>query len=200
LCTAISGGLSKLVLFKLVEEGVHNVRFSLLCASAALASGLALSACSGSNTGSTPVQSLASSDGQVAATSQLNGHQVVTRLMPGVKRMATGSCPSQFVFCIAVIPGNPGPYVSTSAGRGYELYNNAYIEKMKTGKIDKKFDTYFYPDPGNPTSQYILFSGKSPKKTQNVKYADFYCIGFSPSSCDNGTYTFEIGIALTPAT
>jgi hypothetical protein len=116
---------------------------------------------------------------------------------PGVKRL-TVSCPSTYVFCIQVTPGNPGPYVSTSGGTA-PLYNNAYIETLK-GKIDKKFDTYFYPDPGDPTSQYILFKGKGPKKDGKVKYSDYYCIGFSPSACDNGAYTFIIGISLVPAT
>jgi hypothetical protein len=117
---------------------------------------------------------------------------------PGVKRL-TVSCPSIYVFCIQVTPGNPGPYVETSGGTA-PLYNNAYIERASNGKIDKKFDTYFYPDPGDPTSQYILFKGKGPKKDGNVKFSDYYCIGFSPSACDNGAYTFIIGISLVPAT
>jgi hypothetical protein len=120
--------------------------------------------------------------------------------MPGVKRLDAPSCPSEYVFCIAVTPGNPGPYVSTSAGSGYQLYNTAYIENAKTGKIDKKFKTYFDPDPGNPTYQYINYKGKSPKKDGNVKFSDYYCIGFSPSQCTGNTYTFIIGIYLTPAT
>jgi hypothetical protein len=121
--------------------------------------------------------------------------------MPGVKTLATGDCPSIYVFCIEVVPGNPGPYVQTSGGTSVLLYNNAYIERALTGKIDKKFHTYFDPNPGNPTYQYIDFKGKGPKKsTGKVKFSDYYCIGFSPSQCDNNAYTFIIGIALSPAT
>jgi hypothetical protein len=131
---------------------------------------------------------------------RINGHDLVTRPVPGVKRLSGPSCPSEYVFCIVVTPGDPGPYVSTQAGSGYELYNTAYIENAKTGKIDKKFSTYFSPDPGNPTSQYITFKGKGPKKPGPVKYSDYYCIGFSPSQCTGSDYTFIIGISLARAT
>ena len=123
--------------------------------------------------------------------------------MPGVKRLTGPSCNSSvYVFCIEVVPGNPGPYVESSTGSGYELYNNAYIvkNKNKKGKVDKKFDTYFYPDPGNPTYQYIDYKGKAPKAAGPVKFTDYYCIGFTPSACPSGTYTFKLGIALEPAT
>ena len=173
------------------------MRFNLLGASAALAFGLALSACS-SSTGTSP--SLASpSTSQDMVTVKAGGHDVVTRLMPGVKRMATSTCPSIYVFCISVTAGNAGPYVQTSAGSGYELYNDGWITRAKTGKIDKKFKDYFSPDPGNPTYQYIDFKGKAPKKTQAVRYSDYYCIGFSPSSCTGSNYTFIIGVAVAPA-
>ncbi len=178
------------------------MRLSILCASAVLASGLALSACS-SSTGSSSVpssvaQGAISSVAQGGAIVRDDGHGMITKLMPGVKRDI--SCDySTYVFCIYVTPGNAGPYVTTQAGSGYTLYNNAYIETNNKGKINKKFKTYFSPDPGNPTSQYILYKGKSPKKPGNVKFSDFYCIGFSPSACDNGAYTFIIGIALEPS-
>lgn len=170
------------------------MRFSILCASAVLASSLALSACS-SSTGSSSVPS---SSAQGATVVRSDAHGLVTTLMPGVKRDIDCDY-STYVFCIYVIPGDSGPYVTTSAGSGYQLYNNAYIENKK-GKIDKKFKTYFSPDPGNPTSQYITYKGKTPKKPGNVKFVDFYCIGFSPSACDNDAYTFKIGIALSPPT
>jgi hypothetical protein len=133
--------------------------------------------------------------------SRSDGHGLVTRLMPGVKPLTGIACDySVYAFCFYVTPGNIGPYVTTSAGTGYELYNNAWIVKNKsaTGKIDKKFHTYFYPDPGNPTSQYINYKGRAPKQTGPVKYTDYYCIGFSPSACTGSTYTFKLGIALTP--
>jgi hypothetical protein len=173
------------------------MRLSLLCAGAALAAGLALSA-SSSDAG---VSSAPSSGAQARVMGQFHGRGLVTSLMPGVKPMITGCDYTVYAFCFYVTPGNPGPYVTTSAGSGYELYNNAYIvkNKSKKGKPDKKFATYFYPDPGNPTSQYINYTGKSPKAPTAVKFTDYYCIGFAPSSCTGSTYTFKLGIALQPA-
>jgi hypothetical protein len=120
--------------------------------------------------------------------------------MPGVKPMTIGCDYNVYSFCFYVTPGNAGPYVTTSAGSGYELYNSAYIVKNKSGKTDRKFKTYFYPDPGNPTSQYIIYKGRAPKQDGPVKFTDYYCIGFSPSSCTGSTYTLKLGIALTPKT
>jgi hypothetical protein len=179
-------------------EGAHNVRLSLLCASVALAVGLALSACS-SNTGSS--SALPSSGAQASARTA--GHGLVTRLMPGVKQLTGIGCNySEYSFCFYVIPGDSGPYVESAAGSGYELYNDAWIVKTKNkaGKTDRKFDTYFYPDPGNPTYQYIDYKGKNPKKATAVKYIDYYCIGFAASSCNGTNYTLKLGIALSPAT
>jgi hypothetical protein len=173
------------------------VRSSHLSAGAALAFGLALSACSG-NSGST--SSLPSSGTQASATSRSHGRDLVTRLMPGVKPLTIGCNYSVYAFCFYVTKGNPGPYVETSAGSGYELYNSAWITKNKTGAIDKKFKTYFYPDPGNPTYQYIIYKGKNPSHDTAVKFTDFYCIGFTPSECTGSTYTFKLGIALSPRT
>jgi len=173
------------------------MRLSYLCASAALAAGLALSACS-SGAGSSPA--LPSSGAQALVMG--HDHGLVTRLMPGVKPLTIGCDYSEYSFCFYVTPGNSGPYVTTSAGSGYELYNAAWIVKNsnKKGKIDKKFHTYFYPDPGNPTSQYILYKARGPKQPGQVKFTDYYCIGFSPSSCTGSTYTLKLGIALTPKT
>ncbi len=171
------------------------MRLSVLCAAAALASGVALSACS-SGAGSSPA--VPSSGSQTVTMGRYHGHEYKIRLMPGVKPATIGCDYSVYAFCFYVEKGNPGPYVETSAGTGYELYNNAWITKNKTGAIDKKFHTYFYPDPGNPTYQYINYKGKAAKKAQAVKYTDFYCIGFSPSDCTGTTYTFKLGIALEP--
>ena len=111
--------------------------------------------------------------------------------------MTIGCDYSRYSFCFYVTPGNDGPYVSTSGGTT-PLYNVGYITKNKTGKVDKKFKDYFYPDPGDPTSQYILYKGKV-KKTTAVKFTDVYCIGFSPSECSNGSGSIlYLGIALTP--
>jgi hypothetical protein len=170
---------------------MNTMRFSLLCAGAALAAGLALSASSSD-------ASATSSGARVMG--QSHGRGYVMTLMPGVKPMVSGCDYSVYAFCFYVTPGNPGPYIETSAGSG-ELYNAAYIIKntSKKGKLDKKFSTYFYPDPGNPTYQYITYTGKNPKKPTTVKFTDYYCIGFAPSSCPPGTYTFKLGIALQPA-
>lgn len=135
-------------------------------------------------------------------TGQSHGHSYKIRLMPGVKPFTIGCDYSVYAFCFYVTPGNAGPYVESTTGQGYELYNNAWIVKVKSksGKPDKKFDTYFYPYPGNPTYQYILYSGKNPKKPTKFKFVDYYCIGFSASACPAGTYTFKLGIALQPST
>jgi hypothetical protein len=120
--------------------------------------------------------------------------------MPGVKMLTGPACNSSiYVFCIVVTKGNSGPYVETSAGSAYELYNAAWITTAKSGKLDKKFKTYFSPDPGNPTYQYITYKGKNPKKPTAVKWNDYYCIGFSASACSGSSYAFIIGISLDPS-
>jgi hypothetical protein len=168
------------------------VRLSLLGASAAIAAGLALSACS-SGTGS----SLAVPSSGAQALVMSHGQQLVVRPMPGVKVLTGPSCGSQYSFCFYVEPGNIGPYVSTSGGTA-PLYNVGYVDKNKTGKLDKKFKTYFYPDPGDPTSQYIDYKGKV-KKTETVKFTDVYCISFAPSGCAQGSGSIlNLGIALEP--
>ncbi|MGC9993043.1 MAG: hypothetical protein ABSD52_11710 [Candidatus Cybelea sp.] len=168
------------------------MRLSLLGAGAALAAGLALSACSG-GTGSSSVPS----SGAQAQTMS-HGHKLVTRLMPGVKPLTGIGCDySKYSFCFYVTPGDAGPYVSTSDDTA-PLYNVGYIEKNKNGKVDKKFDTYFYPDPGDPTSQYIDYKHKV-KKTGTVKFTDVYCISFTQYGCAEGSGSIlYLGIALTP--
>lgn len=116
--------------------------------------------------------------------------------MPGVKALSGPQCGSQYSFCFYVTPGNSGPYVETSGGTA-PLYNVGYITKNKNGKIDKKFNDYFYPDPGDPTYQYIDYMGKTPKKPGKVKFTDVYCISFTPSGCANGTGSIlYLGIAI----
>ncbi|MGB8907428.1 MAG: hypothetical protein WCC84_01635 [Candidatus Cybelea sp.] len=179
------------------------MRLSLLCTSAALAAGLALSACSsgGGSSSALPSSSLTSSSGHTVAMGKSHGHAYTVRLMPGVKPLITGCDYSVYAFCFYITPGNPGPYVETSTAPSYQLENDGWIVKNTNarGKIDKKFDDYFYPDPGNPTYQYIDYSGRTPHRAGPVKFTDFYCIGFAPSTDCNGnygTYTFKLGIAL----
>jgi hypothetical protein len=169
------------------------VRLSLLGASAALAAGLVLSACN-SNTGSS-ANTPSSAGPQVLTTVQ--GHKLWVRPAPGVKTLSSPSCQySKYSFCFYVIPGNSGPYVTTSDGTA-KLYNVASIVKAKNDKVDKKFQTYFYPDPGDPTSQYIKYKGKGPKSPGTVKFTDIYCIGFSQYACANGSGSIlYLGIAL----
>lgn len=111
--------------------------------------------------------------------------------------MLTGpQCGSQYSFCFYVTKGNAGPYVTTSDDTS-PLYNVASILKNKNDKVDKKFKTYFYPDPGDPTSQYIKYRGRAPKSPGSVKFTDVYCIGFSPSECANGSGSvLYLGIAI----
>lgn len=117
--------------------------------------------------------------------------------MPGVKILSGPECGTQYSFCFYVMKGNSGPYVESSSS--VPLYNVATILKNKNEKVDKKFDTYFYPDPGNPTYQYIDYKGRAPKKPQKVKFTDVYCIGFNPSDCTNGSGPIlYLGIALSP--
>jgi len=171
------------------------MRLGFLCASAALAGGLLLSACS-SSTGSS--SGLPSSGGQGLAMGRSHGHTYKIHLMPGVKPMTIGCDYSVYAFCFYVVPNDPGPYIETGTSPSYELYNNAYIQKVGQAKNNKKFSTYFYPDPGNPTYQYITYTGNTPKKAKSVKFVDYYCIGFSPSDCTGTTYTFKLGIAISP--
>ena len=134
-----------------------------------------------------------------------HGHTYKVRLMPGVKQMVAGCNYSEYAFCFYVVPGDPGPYVETSTSPSYELENDGWIVSNSNakGKIDKKFSDYFSPDPGNPTYQYITYTGNTPKKPKAVKFTDYYCIGFAPSTDCNGTYgnyTFKLGIAISPTT
>lgn len=176
------------------------MRLSLLGAGAALVAGLALSACSGA-TGSSPAVSTSalSSLGSQAVVIHQGGHELTVRPAPGVKILSGPACGSQYSFCFYVTPGNDGPYVETSGGTA-PLYNVGQINhNNRKMKIAKKFDDYFYPDPGDPTYQYIDYTGKTPKKVQPVKYTDVYCISFSASGCANGSGSIlYLGIALQP--
>ena len=175
------------------------MRLSLLGVSAALAVGVALSACS-SSTGSSAGSSAAMPAAAGQVTIMHDGHKFLIRPAPGVKMLASPQCGSKWSFCFYVYPGDPGPYVTTSDDTS-PLYNVASIVKVKNNKVDKKFKTYFYPDPGDPTSQYIKYKGKGPKSPGTVKFTDIYCIGFSASACANGSGSIlYLGIALSPQT
>jgi hypothetical protein len=167
------------------------VRLSLLGASAAIAAALALSACN-NGTGSSAAMPL--SGAQVQATS--HGHKLLTRVMPGVKMLTGPACGSEYNFCFYVIPGDSGPYVETSDDTS-PLYNVGSIVKSKNDKVDKKFSDYFYPDPGDPTYQYIDYKGKTPKEPGTVKFTDIYCISFTPSGCTKSSGSIlHLGIAI----
>lgn len=177
---------------ELAEERSSKVRLSLIGASAMLAAGLALSACSGATGTSTGTPS----SGAPVQSMTLQGHQLVTRPMPGVKMLTGPQCGSQYSFCFYVTKGNPGPYVETSDGTS-PLYNVGEIVKASNGKKAKHFKDYFYPDPGDPTYQYIIYKGRVPKQPGPVKYTDIYCIGFSASACTNGSGAIlYLGIAI----
>lgn len=187
---------------RLLKE--FTMRLRLLTASAAVVIGLALTACngvSGSPAGSPASASAAMSGGaQVVITH--NGHKYVVRPAAGVKILASPQCAySKYSFCFYVYPGDTGPYLTTSDGTT-PLYNVASIVKAKNNKVSKKFKTWFSPDPGDPTSQYIKYKGKAPKTAQPVKYTDVYCIGYSQDACANNTddAVLYFGIAVAPAT
>lgn len=166
------------------------MRLTVLGAGAALVAGLALSACSSSSPSST-----AQSPGTQVLTTH-RGHPLRIRPVAGVKVLASPACGSQYNFCIYVTPGNTGPYLETSDGTA-PLYNVATIVKAKSGKTAKTFSNYFSPDPGDPTYQYITYTGKTPKKPGKVKFDDVYCIGFSSTECANGSGTvLHFGIAV----
>jgi hypothetical protein len=170
------------------------MRLSLLGASVAVAA-LALSACfssTGSSTGSSV--GMQSSGTQVLMVS--HGHKLLIRPMHGVKVLASPECGTQYNFCFYVEKGNSGPYVETEDDTA-PLYNVATIVKNKSGKAAAKFSNYFSPDPGDPTDQYIIYSGKAPKKPRAVNYTDLYCISFSEDGCANGSGSvLHLGIAL----
>lgn len=186
------------------------MRLSFLCASAALVAGLALSACSSGAGSSSAVPSSAgfssagsSSAGHVVMMGKSHGHNYTVRLVHGVKRAITGCNYSVYAFCIYVQPNNPGPYVETSTSPSLQLENDGWIVANSNvrGRVDRKFSNYFSPDPGNPTYQYITYTGTDPRRDKPVKFTDYYCIGFAPSTTCNGTYgnyTFKIGIAIEP--
>ena len=166
------------------------MRLSLLGASAALALGLVLSACN-----SNPASSGMPSSGAEIRTMS-HGHPLLIRPMPGVKVLTGPECGSQYSFCFYVTKGDSGPYVETSDDTS-PLYNVGTIVKSKTDKIDKKFSNYFYPDPGDPTYQYIEYKGKAPKTPGPVKFTDIYCISFTPSGCSESSGSIlYLGIAL----
>jgi hypothetical protein len=129
-----------------------------------------------------------------------NGHRFLIRPAAGVKILASPACGSKWSFCFYVYKGDSGPYVTTSDDTT-PLYNVASIVKVKNNKVDKKFKTYFLPDPGDPTSQYIKYKGKAPKSAGTVKFTDIYCIGYTASDCANGSGSIlYLGIALAPQT
>ena len=72
------------------------MRLSLLCAGAALATGLALSA-----------SSSVSSAPQARAMGQSHGHGFTIRLMPGVKQMISGCNYSVYAFLLLCHPRQP---------------------------------------------------------------------------------------------
>ena len=82
------------------------MRLSLLCASAALVFGLALSACSG-NAGSS--SAVPSSGGQTSAMDR--GRGLATHLMPGVKPMTIRMRLQRIRVLLLRYSANPGPYV-----------------------------------------------------------------------------------------
>jgi hypothetical protein len=135
------------------------VRFTLLCASAALAASLVLSACSG-GAGSTGASAI---PGSGSGVSSMGHHKIkMTAIAMHVNRRP--ACPSNVIACIALNYGS-GPYTEWSACFStydcpptYDIVASATFSKIRTGGSVGRGQiaaSAYYPSPGNPTYQYI---------------------------------------------
>jgi hypothetical protein len=172
------------------------VRFSLLYASAALASALILSACSGGSTSSSAIP---------GGASAMSHHGASLMRVSAVTRDTTNPCPSsKYYFCFTVTSSSSGPYVTwaactttSSCPPTYDLVATGNFVSAKKGKPvkSKKLNGTWSPNPGNPTYQYI--TGKATKKNSHgkVKYVDetSACYYYFPSVCSS---TYYLGVIL----
>ncbi|MGA8574161.1 MAG: hypothetical protein WB609_00540 [Candidatus Cybelea sp.] len=138
------------------------MRFTLLCASTALAASLMLSACSGGAGGGAGASAIPSGGG----STQSMGHHKITPHAVAVHPARRSPCPSSiFAACFALSTSSSGPYVEWSACFStyscpptYALESFATITKTRTGGPVGRGQIAgqaWYPDPGNPTFQYI---------------------------------------------
>jgi hypothetical protein len=183
--------LVKAVQLNLAIRRSSNVRFTLLCASTALAASLLLSACS-SGGGS---QSIPGGGSQAVAPMGHSAPHLVA-----MNRGASGSCPSAYLVCIDLskkTPGTASICISTSGNCTSGLvgeWNWVTVVTNLKGKSEKKhIKNSWSPNPGNPSTDTFKEKGKV-KKSKNgaVKYVGNVttCEVTNPSSC----LTTAIGI------
>jgi hypothetical protein len=161
------------------------VRFTLLCASTALAAGLLLSACS-SGGGS---QSIPGGGSQAVAPM---GHGLPH--LVAMNQGASSGCPSsKYLVCIDIskkTPGTASICISTSGNCSSGLvgeWNWKTVVTNLAGKSEKKhIKNSWSPNPGNPSTDTFTEKGKVKKsKGGTVKYVGNVtaCEVTNPSSC-----------------
>ena len=169
------------------------MRFTLLCASTALAASLVLSACSGGSGSSSAIPGGATAMGHHVAQMHL------TAVSPD--RKSKNPCPSsKYYFCTDVSPSSSGPYVQwaacTSGGSCPPTYDlvasNAFFTKSGKPVKAKKLSSTWYPSPGNPTYEYItdVSYGSSNGKVKVVGETAA-CYYYYPSICSS-TFTYGV--------
>ncbi len=170
------------------------MRFTLLCASTALAASLVLSACSGGSGSSSAIPGGATAMGHHVAQMHL------TTVSPD--RKSKNPCPSsKYYFCTDVSPSSSGPYVqwaacisSSSCPPTYDLVaRNAFFTSQARRYKAKKLSSTWYPSPGNPTYEYItdvqlwLEQWQSQSSRRDVSA----CYYYYPSICSS-TFTYGV--------
>lgn len=135
------------------------MRFTLLCASAALAASLVLSACSG-GAGSTGASAIPGSGSGVSSM----GHHKVKMQVIAMHVDRRPACPSGVIACFALNYGS-GPYTEWSLCYStydcpptYAIVASATFSKIRDGSSVGRGQiagSDYYPSPGNPTYQYI---------------------------------------------
>lgn len=161
------------------------MRFSLLCASSALAASLILSACSSGSMSQAIPGGSQSTMGRHAGTPML-------QLKGGA--VADASCPSSYYECVTVSKASPLQqqwcivYSGTSGCS--DLYPGTFtwaapVSKAHHKKHHKKGKvvTKFSPNPGNPTELTISLKGKVKSTKGKVGYVAALEACNSSSSC-----------------
>lgn len=171
------------------------MRFTLLCASTALAASLVLSACSG---GSGSSSAIPGGSGSTAM-----GHHVSQMHVTAVNPDHKNPCPSsKYLFCTTVSPSSSGPYVqwsactSSSCPPTYDLVaTNDFITKSGKPVKAKKLSSTWYPSPGNPTYEYItdVSYGSSHGKVKVIGQTAA-CYYYYPSVC---SYSYNYGVMFS---
>jgi hypothetical protein len=163
------------------------VRFSLLCASSALAASLLLSACSGGS------QAVPGGSQAIAPMGHHSLHLVAAS--PG---NPSANCPSSlYITCIDITKASGGAVeicISTSGNCSSGLVGDwnwkTVVTKLSTGKNAKrKIHNKWSPNPGNPsTDTFTEVRAVKPSQNGSVKYVGTLtaCEVTNPSSCLSG--------------